>query len=453
MTIAESDVNIYERHSFHCNCGHFHEMPIGKVLIQKDAANTLPENVQELGLGKKGILVTDRVIYDAFGKEIFKAWKDKGLQIELLILEGRLKPDESAVGAVICNIPFDVEYIVSLGGGTITDVVRYAATRLQLKCVSIPSAMTMDGFFTNMSIIVVNGLQVTYYLNYPDLILADSDIISKAPSFMNAAGIGEVVSKISAGIDWYASNLIKDTYYCDNVASMMQACILEGTEKKTISGIKIGNKDAAEGLTDALYKSAVAMAWYGASPCGSGAEHQLNHFWIKCQDEKGIPQSMHGHEVGVGAVVNLMVWEEIMKMDFERFDIEKAVAKMWTKEEWEEKIRETFGNGAKNILKTQENNHFFDPEVRRKEIEQILKVIPKLKEKMKKIPSSKQLINILKTVGAPYKPEQLQIDRDDLIKSLFYAKETRSGRYNALWIIESLGVMEKISLEIVDSIS
>ena len=55
-----------------------------------------------------------------------------------------------------------------------------------------------------------------------------------------------------------------------------------------------GEKKAIENLTDALYKSAVAMAWYDSSPCGSGAEHQLNHFWIKCQDEKGVPQSMHG---------------------------------------------------------------------------------------------------------------------------------------------------------------
>lgn len=117
-----------------------------------------------------------------------------------------------------------------------TDVVRYVATRLKLECVSIPSAMTMDGFFTNMSIIIVDGLQVTYYLNYPSLILADSDIIAKAPSVMNAAGVGEVISKISAGMDWYAGKLIKDIYYCDRVEAMMGECIAEGAADETIEG-------------------------------------------------------------------------------------------------------------------------------------------------------------------------------------------------------------------------
>lgn len=449
MDMQKSGFNIYERHDFDCECGRHHKMPIGEVVIASGAARKLPYYVKALELGKKGILVTDEVIFESIGREIYAYWQEQGLEIECYVLKGRIRPDEYTVGNVICNTPFDADYIVSLGGGTVTDVVRYAATRLNLECVSIPSAMTMDGFFTNMSIIIVDGLQVTYYLNYPSLILADSDIIAKAPSVMNAAGVGEVISKISAGMDWYAGKLIKDIYYCDRVEAMMGECISEGTADETIEGIVPGEKKAIENLTDALYKSAVAMAWYDSSPCGSGAEHQLNHFWIKCQDEKGVPQSMHGQEVGVGAVINTMIWEEIMDIDFERFDVEKAVEKIWDRTEWEKEIRAVYGEGAESILELQAENHSFDKAARQNEIEKIIKHHEALARRFEAMPTSEALIEKLKKVGGPWHPKQLQIDEDELVKSLYFAKETRSGRYNALWMAEALGIMEDVASKII----
>ena len=165
MDMQKSGFNIYERHDFDCECGRHHKMPIGEVVIASGASRKLPYYVKALALGKKGILVTDEVIFESIGREIYADWQEQGLEIECYVLKGRIRPDEYTVGDVICNTPFDADYIVSLGGGTVTDVVRYVATRLNLECVSIPSAMTMDGFFTNMSIIIVDGLQVTYIIS------------------------------------------------------------------------------------------------------------------------------------------------------------------------------------------------------------------------------------------------------------------------------------------------
>ncbi len=95
-------------------------------------------------------------------------------------------PDEASIGKVFCNVTPQIDFLVSIGGGTITDIVRYVATRLHIPTVSIPSAMTMDGFFTNMSLILLNGLKTTYYGDDPAIVLGDMEIIAKAPPFMNA---------------------------------------------------------------------------------------------------------------------------------------------------------------------------------------------------------------------------------------------------------------------------
>jgi|GEM_PF-1010894 len=445
MTKTIHDIDIYEHHEFFCDCGKTHVMPVGEVSIGAGIAKSLPSHVARLHLGKKGLLITDEVIFNSLGQDIYEAWLAQGLEISCFVLKGRILPNEDAVGRVVCNVPFGTDYLVSIGGGTVTDIVRYVATRLQIPGVSIPSAMTMDGFFTNMSVIIINGLQNTYYLDYPALILADTEIIAKAPSFMNAAGAGEVISKISAAMDWYAANQIKDIYYCDAVADMMGQCIQEGSCDATIEGIPSGIPSAVQSLTDALYKSAVGMAWYGSSPCGSGAEHQLNHFWIMCQDNKKIRQSMHGQAVGVGAVVNLMIWEEIMKLDFSHFDIDGALDRMISREEWSAAIQRVYGEGAEDILKLQKTNHSFDRNTRRLELVRILERIEALRNKLSSLPTAEALSRKLETAGGPNRPQQLNIDRQELIDSICYAKEMRTGRYNSLWMIESLGIQEKVA--------
>jgi glycerol-1-phosphate dehydrogenase [NAD(P)+] len=442
MNIKE---NIYERHTFKCPaCGRTHVMPVGDVAIGQKSAYDLPKFAPKLG--KKGVLITDEVIFNAMGARILDSWRSSGLDISEFVFKGRVVANETAVGRVICKTPTDADYLISIGGGTITDVVRYAASRLGKKCVSIPSAMTMDGFFTNMSIIMIDGMQITFYLNYPDLILADTDIIANAPLFMNGAGVGEVVSKISAGLDWYSGKLVKNIYYCDAVADMMGQCISEGSGAVVIEKLKDGDRDAVWNLTDGLYKSAVGMAWYDSSPCGSGAEHQLNHYWVMRQEERGESPAMHGQLVGVGAVVNMALWKKILDLDLENLDIEATLKKAPTRDEWEKGLRAAYGKEeADSLIELQTvktNNHTFEPEARREELRKIKENAGKLRERFNSYPSSEEIADMLSKVAAPNSPLQIGINKEDFIYALYYAKEARTGRYNALWLAEAVGILD-----------
>ncbi|MEG2419334.1 MAG: iron-containing alcohol dehydrogenase, partial [Eubacterium sp.] len=346
-------MDIYKQHAFDCRCGRHHTMPVGKVVIGPEVARTLPAQLEALSLTGKGFLVTDAVVHEVLGEALLTRWRAAGAAVSTYILPGGSRADEAAIGNILCHMPTDTGFLISLGGGMVTDAVRYVASRMKLPCVAIPSAMTMDGFFTNMSVIIIDELQKTHYLDYPDLILADTSIIAGAPSQMNAAGMGEVVSKISAAMDWYSGKLVKDLYYCEAVEAMMADCIRKGASRETAEGIVVGDPEAVSSLTDALYRSAVAMAWYGSSPCGSGAEHQLNHYWVMCQENRGLPQSIHGQMVGVGAVVNLKLWQYILALDEETFDTQKALDNLWEEREWQEGIRRTYGAGAEEIFDVQ----------------------------------------------------------------------------------------------------
>lgn len=436
-------VDIYSRHTFDCSCGRTHVLPIGSVDISRGAARRVPAKVAEHALGEVGMLLTDEVVFDGLGKDIHATWLEQGLAMQAQVLKGRVVPTEETVGRVICGIPQDVSYLVTLGGGTVTDIGRYVGSRLKLPVIAIPSAMTMDGFFTNMSVIIINGLQRTLYLDYPAVILADTDIISQCPAFMNAAGVGEVVAKISAGLDWYVAHQVKDVYYCAEIADMMDSCIVHGAGDPTVDGIRGGDSEAVSQLADGLYRSAVGMAWYDSSVCGSGAEHQLNHFWVMCQDNRGAPQSMHGQAVGSGSVVNLMIWEEIMKHDLS--SLPAGVGDAMDRDAWVAGVTRVYGDGADDIFALQEHNHSFDPSARAAELVRVRERAAALRGRFLATPPADELADKLRRAGTATSPVELGITRQEFVDSILYAKEMRAGRYNSLWLAETLGFVDEIA--------
>ncbi len=102
---------------------------------------------------------------------------------------------------------------------------------------------------------------------------------------MNAAGLGEMAAKLTAISDWYAAHLIKGEHYCAEIENLMKEAIDQAFA--TSEGVSKGDPKALLSLTDALYKSAVDMNWYGSARTGAGAEHHLTHYWVMRHAARG----------------------------------------------------------------------------------------------------------------------------------------------------------------------
>lgn len=438
-----NNVDIYREHSFECACGRIHSLPIRDVDISPGAARKLADKVSELALGRHGALITDAGVHRSLGRDLLGVWQASGLNLVPLIMPGPVNPTADTVGRVLCSLPMETDFIVTLGGGSITDLGRYIASRLKLPVVAIPSAMSMDGFFTNMSVITIDDIQRTLYLEYPHIVLADTTILSTCPPHMNASGLGEAMAKVSAGLDWYLSHQIRGSYYCDTIAEIMGSCVERASDIAVAEGINRSEAAAVSALTDGLYRSAVGMSWCNASVCGSGAEHLLNHYWIRCQHLRGIRQSMHGQAVGVGAVVDLMMWEEVMNRD--PSSLPNSLGPATSSNDWEVGVRTAFGEQAEEILELQRGQHIFDEQVRRAEIERIRDSATALEKKYAASPDAGYVAERLKRAGAPSTPAQLGLSREEFVTSVKYAKEMRTGRYNIIWMADTLGWLDEIA--------
>ena len=96
-----------------------------------------------------------------------------------------------------------VERAVGLGGGLALDAAKFVAWRLGVPLVQVPSSASNNACFTRTSGCLEHGRRAPMRDGpVPDAVVVDHDLIARAPSRLNRAGIGDLLSSHSALADW-----------------------------------------------------------------------------------------------------------------------------------------------------------------------------------------------------------------------------------------------------------
>lgn len=207
---------------------------------------------------------------------------------------------EASVGA---------DCIVSVGGGTITDIAKIAADRNKVPVhVVVQTAASVDGFTDNFSVVLRNGVKQTLLSRWPEAVLTDTQVIADAPHHLNAAGFGELLSMYAAPGDWYlASKFGMDKSYSPVLLDLLGLCG-EGAEDWS-AGIGTGDPDACARLATALAMRGIVTGVGGTTATLSGMEHLISHMLDMVNGELHKPMGLHGAQVGVGSVIRAAAWE------------------------------------------------------------------------------------------------------------------------------------------------
>ncbi|MEV4810144.1 iron-containing alcohol dehydrogenase family protein [Micromonospora avicenniae] len=197
--------------------------------------------------------------------------------------------------------------VVGIGGGKTIDVAKYAATRRGLPMVSVATSLANDGIASPVASLITDGLKGSYGVHIPIAVIVDLDFVESGPERHNRAGIGDVVSNISALADWDLARVVRGEPVDGLAASLARA----GAEALINHPGDMGDDAFVTVLAEALIASGLAMAICGTSRPSSGGCHEIMH----AVDSLFPGTASHGELAGLGAL--FCTW---LRGDTYRFD-------------------------------------------------------------------------------------------------------------------------------------
>ena len=322
---------------------------IDPVCIGDNAMPALVEFCRRSFRSTPLIVVADSNTHAAAGRTVVLALEEAGFTVAPIILAGdHIHADEISLARVLTRSPAGESLFVAVGSGTVTDITRYVSFRLGVPFVSVPTAASVDGYTSAGAPLVIEGIKRTHYSQPPLAIFADAAVVKRAPAELTAAGVGDMLGKITAAADWQLGALLWGESYDEAIAlrsrAAAQTCI------DCIDEIAQHSDDGLRRLMEALVESGLCMLDFGESRPASGAEHHISHLWEMGGLQDGGPQPLHGAQVGVATILVARLdarLRELTRVDVKRLLEETPAA---GRAEQTAEIEAAYGSMAPTII-------------------------------------------------------------------------------------------------------
>ncbi|MQY33601.1 hypothetical protein SRB17_15620 [Streptomyces sp. RB17] len=184
--------------------------------------------------------------------------------------------------------------VVGLGGGKIIDCAKFAAARIGLPLVAVPTNLAHDGLCSPVATLDNDAGRGSYGVPNPIGVVIDLDVIREAPARFVRAGIGDAISNINAVADWELSNRVNG----EKIDGLAAAMARQAGEAVLRHPGGIGDNDFLQVLAEALVLSGISMSISGDSRPSSGSCHEINHALDLLFPKRA---AAHGEQCGLGA--------------------------------------------------------------------------------------------------------------------------------------------------------
>ena len=396
-----------------CSCGREHQIAVKEILIEAGAVEKLEEEMSEGMLREyiSPLVICDTNTYAAT-EELMEDIDDR-CQVLVLDAEG-LQADRQAIRIVENNMEEDIDLILAVGAGTIHDISRYVAHTYKIPFISVPTAASGDGFVTTVATMISDGVKKTVSSVAPICVYADTDIFSKAPQRLTAAGISDLMGKYICLADWKIASLVTGEYLCHETVKLEEKALK--TVRSSIQDITEGEEDECEQLMYALILSGLAMQMIGSSRPASCAEHHVTHLW-DMEVINGPLDALHGDKVSVATLLVLEEYKRIAAAITQG----RCHVKPYKNED-EKLLKETFGKkGVLEEIKTENEPELLES-ISPKHLEECLGGIAEI---IDELPNEQDMFHLLEKAGCAKTVYDIGLDEAAVLPSLRLATYTR----------------------------
>ncbi|WP_379153677.1 glycerol dehydrogenase [Paenibacillus sp. sgz5001063] len=257
---------------------------------------------------KGAYAIIDPYILSVYGQEIADGF-DRA-QLPLVQREFRGECSMAQVNQIIAGLDAGISVIVGIGGGKTLDTAKAVSHYAGLPMVLVPTVASTDAPCSALSVLYSEDGQLDHYLHLrrsPDVVVADVDIIAKAPARLLAAGMGDALS----------------TYY-EARACRRSGAVTEAGGKGTIAAFALAGacrdtllaygaealRDCREGIgSEALgfiVEANIYLSGIGFESGGLAAAHAIHNGLTILEECRHV---LHGEKVAFTTLVQLMLEE------------------------------------------------------------------------------------------------------------------------------------------------
>lgn len=267
--------------------------------IEKHSLGKIGDYLKKHDIGKVVILFGNDLI-DMFGAKVMDSLKKNN--IEVLEYQEMNTVNLDDLTELAFNLPNKTQAVIGIGGGKVIDAAKYCGFLRKIPFISVPTSASSDGFSSASASLIIAGRRNSVPARMAYGIIADTDVISKAPVGFLYSGIGDMVAKVTSLNDWeYEAE--KGNAEINGCAMMIAKKALNSFLSTPFESIK--DDLFLKELLDSLAMSGIANEIAGSSAPTSGSEHLISHALDKISEK---PQ-LHGIQVGVATYLMSLVQE------------------------------------------------------------------------------------------------------------------------------------------------
>lgn len=275
------------------------KLPI-KVVVGSQAISKVREVVEEISSSTVRVaIISGENTYRVGGRLIEELLKGSAETTTWIVRESTLQTAQEVSSKIVES---RVNVILGVGGGKPIDIAKYAGSKAGIPVISVPLAPSHDGIASPFSSIKGTERAYSMYTAVPYAIIADTDLISRAPKRLILSGLGDLLGKLVSVKDWALAHRLRGEYYGEYAAKL--ALLSAKHVIKYHELIASATPEGIRVLVEALISSGVSMCIAGSSRPASGSEHLFAHALELLAPGK----ILHGEAVALGTIIMLYIY-------------------------------------------------------------------------------------------------------------------------------------------------
>ena len=412
--------------------------------LGENILDRVPAVFSSLFPGRDAVLIVDCNTWRVAGEKVFALMRGAGIPTTVFHIPDEHFHAEWKYIEMVDKVLDDTgAAAVSVGSGVINDLCKLCSYHHGQSYLSVPTAASVDGYSSFGASISYKGLKQTFECPAPVAIVADVEVIATAPAKMTAAGYADLAAKNPCGAEWMIADLFGTEPIIPEAWHMLQDVLDEMLA--SAEGVAKGDLKAISLLFEGLTLSGFAMQAARSSRPASCTDHLFSHYLdMTGHTYKGELQS-HGFQVAIGTLTMCAFFDEFLKFDLTKLDVDKCVAAWPSLEEEHARARKIFEGFVDPELGVRSIDvKYADKEGVREQLTKVRDQWPELRGKYRRqVYPFEKMQRLFRIVGAPADPSDIGLTRAQLLAIVPYTQLMRH-RINLLDLAKRAGIYDEL---------